>query len=82
MHLFQIRPGPDEDRRDPKDDRQDANRRNQLVLGPAQIFTSIVVEVRHEKADSDDRDGRPNPGEERPLIGEMLLDVLRIDRLL
>lgn len=82
MDLFQIRPGPDENRHDPENNRQDADRCNQLVLGPAQIFTSIVVEVRHEKADSDDRDGRPNPSEERPLIGEMLLDVLRIDRLL
>lgn len=82
MHFLQIRPGPDENRRNPEDDRQDADGRDQLVLGPAQVLAAIVMKIRHEKADSDDRDGRTNPGEERPFIGEMLLDILRIDRLL
>lgn len=69
MHFLQIRPGPDENRRNPEDNRQDADRRNQLMLGPAQVFAAIVMKVRHEKADPDNRDGRPDPGEERPLIG-------------
>ena len=82
MHFLQIRPGSDEDGRDSEDDRQDADGCDQLVLGPAQVLAPIIVEIRHEKTDPDDRDCRPNPGEERPLIGEVLLNVLRIDRLL